>query len=373
MKPNLSVDRTNFIIRGVSVITKGIARGHDLEVDDLTLKQLLHSAEDKGQVRVMVDHRSGAANLSGFLVNFRIVGPQILADWHLLQSYPQAAQILETAERMPACVGLSVAFVSPKDNPTPGRARCAELVSVDYVAAPAANPDGIFARVDGRLIMFAVPGLGRAVAAGVVGGGRSAADAIRKTGFKIPSKLPAPLNGVGLTIKRGWRLNKPMLRGAAVSGAINAAVVGTSVYAIEKIHEKQREDEDRRAAQRARRRQMSARVGAIMFGREATIHRVIDATSDNLPAIERPEIPGETVVKRVWKSDLARAARLKLAKIGILSGAGAYAGHKLLRKNGAKIGAITGATAGILFSDPASLTRIRESVAFAAKFRTKLL
>ena len=148
------IDEVNAIIRGVSVITNGlIARGHDLTVDDKTLTQMQACAEAKGQVPVKVDHKSGAAAVCGFLTNFRQQEGKLKADWYLLTSHPQKDQILEVARRMPRGVGLSAAFLQPeKPEMTPDgkkAARCAELISVDYVTLPAANPDGMFsAKVD---------------------------------------------------------------------------------------------------------------------------------------------------------------------------------------------------------------------------------
>lgn len=144
------IDPVNAVIRGVSVITGGlIAKGHDLEVDGVTLAEMHACAVAKGQVPVKVDHRSGAAAVCGFLTNFQLVGNKLKADWNLLQSHPQRDQILETAQRMPRGVGLSASFVSPDDAPR-GKARCLELISVDYVTLPAANPDGMFSRADDR-------------------------------------------------------------------------------------------------------------------------------------------------------------------------------------------------------------------------------
>lgn len=146
------IDEVNAVIRGVSVITSGlIARGHDLEVDNITLQQMLSKAQEKGQVPVKVDHKSGAAAVCGFLTNFRIEGAKLKADWHLLESHPQKAQILEVARRMPRGVGLSASFISPEqpEKTSSGRtaARCDELISVDYVTLPAANPDGLLSAV----------------------------------------------------------------------------------------------------------------------------------------------------------------------------------------------------------------------------------
>lgn len=143
------VDHENAIIRGVSIITGGlVAEGHGLEVDDETLRQMHFHAKACEQVPVKIDHKSGAAAVCGYLTNFTIEGNKLKGDWHLLKSHPQREQILETAERMPGVIGMSAAFLQPKDAPK-GKARCSKLVSVDYVTTPAANPDGMFsAKVD---------------------------------------------------------------------------------------------------------------------------------------------------------------------------------------------------------------------------------
>lgn len=140
------VDPSNGIIYGVSVITSGIkARGHDLEVDATTLSQLKECAEKLGTVPVKWNHRSGADAVAGYLENFRIEGGKLLGDWHLLKSHSQYGQAIEMAERMPRNVGLSAAFIG-EDEISGGqkKARCSELISVDLVAQPAANPDGLF-------------------------------------------------------------------------------------------------------------------------------------------------------------------------------------------------------------------------------------
>lgn len=140
------VDPANGIIYGVSVITSGIkARGHDLEVDSTTLSQLKECAEKLGTVPVKWNHRSGADAVAGYLENFRIEGNKLLGDWHLLKTHSQYGQAIEMAERMPRNVGLSAAFMG-EDEVAGGvkRARCSELISVDLVAQPAANPNGLF-------------------------------------------------------------------------------------------------------------------------------------------------------------------------------------------------------------------------------------
>lgn len=152
------VDPANGIIYGVSVITSGIkARGHDLEVDATTLSQLKECAEKLGTVPVKWNHRSGADAVAGYLENFRIEGGKLLGDWHLLKSHSQYGQAIEMAERMPRNVGLSAAFIG-EDEISGGqkRARCSELISVDLVAQPAANPNGLFeARHEGDPVELA--------------------------------------------------------------------------------------------------------------------------------------------------------------------------------------------------------------------------
>jgi hypothetical protein len=134
------------VIEGVSVITGGVkAKGHNLEVDTTTLEQMRDLGVEKGQVPVKWNHKSGADAVNGFLQNFRIKGKKLLADWHLLKTHPQYDQALELVTRMPKNVGLSASFIG-KNEKKGGKefARCEDLISVDLVATPAANPDGMF-------------------------------------------------------------------------------------------------------------------------------------------------------------------------------------------------------------------------------------
>ncbi len=127
-------------------MTIGHARGHDLTVDATTLAQLLTAAQAKGKVPAKTGHEVGAAGVCGFLENFRLSddGEKVIADWVLMASHPSTQQLLEVAEWMPESVGLSASFVSHKDAPA-GLARISELLGVDLVNSPAANPTGFFA------------------------------------------------------------------------------------------------------------------------------------------------------------------------------------------------------------------------------------
>lgn len=147
------VDPEEGIIRGVSVITSGvIAKGHDLEVDGITLVQMLECAEKKNRVPTKWNHKTGADAVSGYLKNFRIEGDRLRADWHLLKSHPQYAHAIELAQKMPDGVGLSVSFTGESEKRN-GKtfARCDDLISTDLVANPAANPTGLFAARQGEV------------------------------------------------------------------------------------------------------------------------------------------------------------------------------------------------------------------------------
>lgn len=145
------IDREKGIIFGVSVITEGEALGHGFKIDATTLAGVLSCASAFADgVRVKIEHGTGFESIVGTLRDFRIEGPQLRADLHLIVSHEKTPSILEMAEKMPGGFGLSIAF-SGKSETIDGAklARCSELYSVDLVDMPAANPGGLFsARVD---------------------------------------------------------------------------------------------------------------------------------------------------------------------------------------------------------------------------------
>lgn len=148
-----TIDSDRCVIRGVSVITGGQeAEGHGLTIDDETLRQLQACAKERGKVPVTLDHGSGIKDVNGFLTGFRLDNnpggkPKIRADWHLLETHPETRVMIEKAEKMPTCFGLSVAFKGPPKGVSIGNgkmaARCEKLLSVDVVTRPAAN-EGLF-------------------------------------------------------------------------------------------------------------------------------------------------------------------------------------------------------------------------------------
>lgn len=143
---NAQVDEAAGIIKDVSVITRGVAKGYNLLIDATTLQQVKTCADAyAGGVKVKMDHGSGVGGVAGMMKNFRIKGAKLIADLHLLKSHPAFNQIIEMARTMPDTFGMSVAF-SGKDEQVGDLmyARCGELYSIDLVDQPAANPSGLF-------------------------------------------------------------------------------------------------------------------------------------------------------------------------------------------------------------------------------------
>ena len=145
-----AVDRDAGMLRGVSVITEGEAKGHALQIDSKTLEQVKACAETYADgLRVKMDHHTGIDAMVGVLKNFSIDGAQLRADMHLLKSHADFQKIMEMAETMPGAFGLSIAFSgAPEGGDDATRfARCTEIYSCDIVDIPAANPTGLFSEL----------------------------------------------------------------------------------------------------------------------------------------------------------------------------------------------------------------------------------
>ena len=142
------IDSEAGVVRGVSLITMGTARGHNLVVDDKTLTQLKESLEGTPApgIKAKLNHRSGVEAVFGYINNFQVQGNKLTGDLNMLQNHKDYAQTMEQIETMPGQIGLSVAFQGDKEPGKDGKtyARCKRIVSVDLVPDPAANPDGMF-------------------------------------------------------------------------------------------------------------------------------------------------------------------------------------------------------------------------------------
>lgn len=140
------VDSENGVVYGVTVITSGKeARGHDLFTDNKTLVQMFESAKAHGdRIPTKLDHKTGISEVNGFLTNFRIAGPKLIADWHLLKTQSGFDHTLELCQTMSDIVGLSASFTGEGEMTGAGKmARCTDLISVDFVTSPAVNK-GLF-------------------------------------------------------------------------------------------------------------------------------------------------------------------------------------------------------------------------------------
>lgn len=145
------IDKEECVIHGVSLIKLGVeAEGHGLWVDDTTGKQLVEFAKEKKKTPVNMDHGSGITSMNGYITNARIEMGRPRGDWHLLKTHEDTPTMLERAEQMPECFGLSAAFKGdPKGVTVEGKqcARVEKLLSFDIVVRPAAN-DGLFSAKD---------------------------------------------------------------------------------------------------------------------------------------------------------------------------------------------------------------------------------
>ena len=137
-------------IKGVSVLTAGPAKGHNLQIDSKTLEQVKKCAEQfKGGVKVNENHGAGIGDIIGKLTNFRIdeSGNKLLADLTFLKCRQDRAKYyMDLASEIPDAFGISISFSgeSEQNGHEFELARCAELYSADLVQHPASNPTGLF-------------------------------------------------------------------------------------------------------------------------------------------------------------------------------------------------------------------------------------
>jgi len=160
----VTVDRENGIIRNASIITAGPAVGHGFagEIDASMLAQVAASinAQPNG-VKVRLTHvelqgsplGGGPDDIVvrvGRCTNARVVGNQVRGDIHLgayARSSPQGdlwTYLLDLAQEAPEDIGLSIMFPPPAGPDEP-----IEVLSVDFVGVPAANPHGLLSSGSG--------------------------------------------------------------------------------------------------------------------------------------------------------------------------------------------------------------------------------
>lgn len=274
--PRPRIDRDSGVIRGVSVITGGVtAIGHDLDIDNETLKQIKLEADRLKKVPVKTDHGTGVLAVCGHLTNFRIKDNKLLADWNLLKKHPGYEQIMETAEAQPETVGLSVSFQGP-DSPTVingrAKARCVKLLSVDYVIHPAAN-DGLFQATHGKVVCFSHLDFMSPANAQAVLGGVLAAAGLYKAGSR--------------KVKRIAR--SPLAKAAAVGAAGTAGSLATAAIFRKLRKGKSQDEEDE---QEPHRRKPSSQFSISLSAISAPEPSHLSAIRETIIELDQRRIPG---------------------------------------------------------------------------------
>lgn len=142
-----TVSTEDSVIRSVSLIKKGDAKGHvewssgkQVIVDNETLSQIFSDCVAKGSVKVKADHGSGVFSTIGWVDNFSLTDSKVTADFHIYGTEPQRERILEIAEKNPEHMGISMEFEG--NDITDEKfcyARCNNVIAAALVSDPAAN------------------------------------------------------------------------------------------------------------------------------------------------------------------------------------------------------------------------------------------
>jgi len=132
-------------LKNVSILTAGEAKGHNLLIDETSLRQALAVAQSMGRIKVTNGHGAQQVmDILGYVENFRIDGSRLLGDLTLLNS-EKADYVADLAGLMPDQFGLSLTFSGvPEDRAGERFARVTEIYDVSVVTQPAANPAGMF-------------------------------------------------------------------------------------------------------------------------------------------------------------------------------------------------------------------------------------
>jgi hypothetical protein len=171
------IDRNTGTMRGVSLISEGIAIGHGVRIDDTTLDTVIEAAGG-GRIQSYITH-AGAIfedrilKEIGYIENFRLDDDKVRGDFVAFDSFREDDKreynrLFEMAEKLPDRFGLSIVFGGEKvwatgsgdvefeyDKDKPDDAmfnepsvRVLEINSGDFVDEPAANATGLFRAVD---------------------------------------------------------------------------------------------------------------------------------------------------------------------------------------------------------------------------------
>jgi hypothetical protein len=140
------IDAENGIIRSVSLMEMGDARGHfdkkgrQVIIDNVTLDQLFKECKKLGKVKVKANHGSGVFEVIGWAENFALRADKVTADVHIYASEMNRGRILEIADQNPTHMGVSMEFTGEdKASGTVSLSRCDGVIAAALVDDPAAN------------------------------------------------------------------------------------------------------------------------------------------------------------------------------------------------------------------------------------------
>ena len=131
-------------LNGVSILTVGEARGHNLTIDQTSLEQALKVAQSMKRIKVTMGHGAPVTGILGYIDNFSIKGDRLLGDLNLFNTN-EAQFVEQLAQVLPEGFGISLTFSGvPEIMGSERFARVTEIYDCSIVSEPAANPAGMF-------------------------------------------------------------------------------------------------------------------------------------------------------------------------------------------------------------------------------------
>ena len=131
-------------LNGVSILTVGEARGHNLTIDQTSLEQALKVAQSMKRIKVTMGHGAPVTGILGYIDNFLIKGDRLLGDLNLFNTN-EAQFVEQLAQVLPEGFGISLTFSGvPEIMGAERFARVTEIYDCSIVSEPAANPAGMF-------------------------------------------------------------------------------------------------------------------------------------------------------------------------------------------------------------------------------------
>jgi len=148
-------DKPQYDFSGVSVITEGVAQGHNLLIDATTLEQVASFGKANAPIKVLADHSDSVGEIIGYMDNFTIDSKEagkskVRADFHILETSEKANFFSELISKLAEQIGFSISFEADQEQVDGGMfARLKQLFSIDLVVSPATNA-GVFSIKSGN-------------------------------------------------------------------------------------------------------------------------------------------------------------------------------------------------------------------------------